>query len=100
MPVTGGVTRGNLPQAGRGQRGGSRDHGADRSAVSGPALLRFAPDGGVVGDPRPPRQSQTGPAPDAAAGAGGNLPTPENEQTGSGAQSLTVPPWLAPRLSG
>src|SRR5205085_1772381 len=45
MPLAGGVARGGLPQAGRGQRRGSCDHGADRSAVSGPALLRLAPDG-------------------------------------------------------
>src|SRR5713101_6558908 len=42
--------------------------------------------------PRPCRQSQTGPAPDAAAGAGGDLSTPEHEQTGSGAPGLSVPP--------
>src|SRR6266404_3645902 len=92
MPVIGGGSLGSLPQAGRSQRGGSCDDGADRSAVSGPALLWLAPNGGVVGDPRPRRQSQTGPAPDAAAGAGGDLPTPEHEQTGGGAQGLSVPP--------
>src|SRR6202011_3846984 len=86
MPVAGGVARGSLPQTGRGQRGGSCDNGADRSAVSGPTLLWLAPDGGMVGDPRACGQSQTGPAPDAAGGAGGDLSTPEHKQTGGGAQ--------------
>src|SRR6202030_3880077 len=92
MPVAGGVALGSLPEAGRGQRRGSCDHGADRSAVSGSALLRLAADGGVVGDAGPCRQSQTGPTPDAAAGTGGDLSTPEHEQTGSGPQDLPVPP--------
>jgi hypothetical protein len=39
----------------------------------------------VVGGSRPCRQPQTGPASDAVAGAGGDLPAPEHEQTGSGA---------------
>ena len=39
-----------------------------------------------VGEP------QTGPAADAAARAGSDLPTPEHEQTSSGAQDLPVPP--------
>src|SRR5262252_10252946 len=72
MPVAGSVTLFALPPAGRAQRGRSRDHGADRSAVSGPALLRVAPDGGMAGDPRPCRQPQAGAAPDAAARAGGD----------------------------
>src|ERR1700722_605538 len=91
MPIAGGVARGSLPQAGRGQRRGSCDHGADRSAVSGSALLRFASDGGVAGDPGPCGQSQTGPAAHAAAGAGGDLPAPEHEQAGRGPQDLSVP---------
>jgi transposase InsO family protein len=33
---------------------------AGRSAISGPVLLRFAPDGGVAGDPRPLPQLQAG----------------------------------------
>src|SRR5215469_15879609 len=45
MPVAGSVTLFALPPAGRAQRGRSCDHGADRSAVSGPALLWLAPDG-------------------------------------------------------
>src|SRR5512133_2973427 len=53
MPVAGGVALGGLPQAGRGQRRGSRDHGADRPAVSGSALLRLAPHVGVARDPGP-----------------------------------------------
>ena len=39
MPVAGGVALFGLPEVGRGQRRGSRDHGADRPAVSGSALL-------------------------------------------------------------
>src|SRR6476659_618120 len=74
-----------------GQRGGSCDYGADRSALSGPALLRVAPDGGVAGNPRPSRQPQAGAAPDAAVGTGGDLPTPEYEQAGSGTQDLSLP---------
>src|SRR3984957_18906633 len=93
MPVAGGVALGSLPEAGRGQRRGSCDHDADRSAVSGSALLRLAADDGVAGNPGPCRQSQTDPAPDAAAGVDGDLSAPEHEQTGSGAQNLSVPPW-------
>src|ERR1700726_1092733 len=92
MPVAGGVALGSLPQAGRGERRRSCNDGADRPAVSGAAVLRLAPDGGVVGDAGPCRQSQTGPTPDAAAGTGGDLPTPEHEQSGSGPQDLPVPP--------
>src|SRR6516225_7898760 len=73
MPVAGSITLVSLPQAGRGQCGGSCDYGADRSAVSGPALLRLAPDGGMAGNPRPDRQPQAGSAPDAAAGSDSNL---------------------------
>src|SRR5215467_1442264 len=51
-PVAGSVTLFALPPAGRAQRGRSCDHGADRSALSGPALLRLAPDGGMAGYPR------------------------------------------------
>src|SRR5215475_442963 len=49
MPVAGAAPLVGVPQAGWGQRGGSCDYGADRSALSGPALLRLAPDGGVAG---------------------------------------------------
>ena len=35
-------------QPARGRRCGPRHHGADRSAVSGPALLRLAPNGGIA----------------------------------------------------
>src|SRR5215469_9073770 len=80
MPVAGSVTLFALPPAGRAQRGRSCDHGADRSAVSGPALLRVTPDGGMAGDPRPCRQPQAGAAPDAAARAGGDLPAPEHSR--------------------
>src|SRR5689334_1667729 len=78
MPVAGGAAFVRLSQAARGQCGGSCDHGADRSAVSGPALLRLAPDGGMAGDPGPCRKPQAGAAPDAAARAGGDLPAPEH----------------------
>src|SRR6516162_1847555 len=85
MSVAGGVPPVGLPQVDRGQCRGSCDHGADRSAVSGPALLRLAPDGGMAGDPRPCRQPQAGAAPDAAAGSDSNLPAPEYEQARGGA---------------
>src|SRR5439155_18900006 len=49
MPVAGGVTRGGLPGGGSGQRRRSYDHGSDRPAVSGAALLWLAPNDGVVG---------------------------------------------------
>src|SRR5436190_10387879 len=86
MPVAGAAPLVSVSQAGGGQRGGSCDYGADRSALSGPALLRLAPDGGMAGDPRPLRQPQAGAAPDAAVGTGGDLPAPEYEQAGSGTQ--------------
>src|ERR1700731_2104577 len=41
MPVAGAAPLVSVPQAGRGQRGGSCDYGADRSALSGPALLQL-----------------------------------------------------------
>src|SRR5205809_571238 len=53
MPFAGGAALVGVSQAGRAQHGRSCDHGADRSAVSGSALLRAAPDGGMAGDPRP-----------------------------------------------
>jgi transposase InsO family protein len=37
----------------------------------------------MAGNPRPSRQPQTGAAPDAAVGTGGDLPAPEYEQPGS-----------------
>src|SRR5271170_1006815 len=45
----------------------------------------------MAGDPRPSRQPQAGAAPHAAVGTGGDLPAPEYEQAGSGAQDLSVP---------
>src|SRR5205807_6820363 len=48
MSVAGAAPLVSVPQAGRPQRGGSCDYGADRSALSGPALLRLAPDGGMA----------------------------------------------------
>src|SRR5258707_1603823 len=92
MPVAGGVALGSLRQAGRGERRRSCNDGADRPAVSGAAVLRLAPDGGVVGEAGPCRQSQTGPTPDAAAGTGGDLSTPAHEQTPSGPPDLPLPP--------
>ena len=76
---------------GRGRRGGSCDHGLNRSAVSGSALLWLAPDGGVAGDPRPCRQPQTGPALDAADRAGNDLPAPN---TSKAAVAHKVYPYL------
>src|SRR5215470_1664952 len=98
MPVAGSVTLFALPPAGRAQRGRSCDYGADRSAVSSPALLRVTPDGGMAGDPRPCRQPQAGAAPDAAARAGGDLPAPEHKQAGGRAQDLPLSPrWAGDR---
>src|SRR5207253_8063216 len=91
MSVAGAAPLVSVPQARRGQREGSCDYGADRSALSGPALLRLAPDGGVAGNPRPSRQPQAGAAPDAAAGTGGDLPAPKYDQAGSRAEDLSVP---------
>src|SRR5207253_1974975 len=91
MSVAGAAPLVSVPQARRGQREGSCDYGADRSALSGPALLRLAPDGGVAGNPRPSRQPQAGAAPDAAAGTGDDLSAPEYEQAGSRTQDLSVP---------
>src|SRR5438552_18689567 len=82
MSVAGAAPLVSVPQAGRGQRGGSCDYGVDRSALSGPALLWLAPDRGMAGDPRPSRQPQAGAAPDAVVGTGGDLSTPEYEQAG------------------
>src|SRR2546423_5414535 len=76
MSVAGAASLVSVSQAGRGRRGGSCDYGADRSALSGPALLRLAPAGGMAGDPRPSRQTQAGAAPDAPLGAGGGPPAP------------------------
>src|SRR5215472_11297935 len=90
MPVAGGVALFAVPEAGRGQRRGSGDYGADRSAVSGPPLLWVTAHGGVARDPGPPRQSQAGPAADAAAGAGSDLPAPEHQQAGGSAPDLSV----------
>src|SRR3974390_3634721 len=46
MSVVGAAPLVGVSQAGRGRRGGSCDYGADRSALSGPALLRLPPDSG------------------------------------------------------
>src|SRR4051794_7826088 len=89
MSVAGAASLVSVSQAGRGRRGGSCDYGADRSALSGPALLRLAPDGGMAGDPRPSRPPQAGAAPDAPVGAGGGLPAPRNEAARRGAQKST-----------
>src|SRR6201993_5496176 len=91
MPVVGAAPLVSVSQADGGQRRGSCDYGADRSALSGAALLWLAPDGGMAGDPRPSGQPQAGAAPDAAAGTGGDLPAPEYEQAGGGAQDLSLP---------
>src|SRR5256885_11287494 len=66
MSVAGAGPLVSVSQAGRGRRGGSCDYGADRSALSGPALLRLAPGGGLAGDPKASRPTQAGAAPDAA----------------------------------
>src|SRR6201997_1707431 len=91
MPVAGGAPLVSVPQAGGGRRRGSCDYGADRSALSGPALLWLAPDGAHGWRPKTIAATQGGAAPRAAAGAGGDLSAPEYEQAGSGAQDLSVP---------
>jgi putative transposase len=50
MSAAVGIARLGLPPAGRDQRGGLRDHGADRSAVSSTTVLRLAADGRLAGD--------------------------------------------------
>src|SRR3989440_8672563 len=69
MPVAGAAPLVSVPQAGRGQCGGSCDYGADRSALSGPALLRLGPRWGVARRPRPTPQPPTGEAPEPPARA-------------------------------
>src|SRR5215471_1793183 len=100
MSVAGAAPLITVSQAGRDQRAGSCDYGADRLALSGPALLWLAPDGGMAGDPRPSRQSEAGAAPDAAAGTGSDLPAPQHEQAGASAQDLPVPPRRARYRAG
>src|SRR4051795_9926020 len=60
MSTTVGIARLGLSPADPGQRGRLHDHGADRSAVSGAAVLWHAADGGVAGDPGPCRQPKNG----------------------------------------
>src|SRR5262245_37632516 len=91
MSAAGAAPLVSVPQAGGGQRRGSCDYGADRSALSGPALLWLAPDGRMAGDPGSRGEPQTGAAADAAARAGGDLSAPEHEQAGGGAQDLSLP---------
>src|ERR1700758_3803449 len=69
MSVVGAAPLVGVSQAGRGRRGGSCDYGADRSALSGPALLRLAPNGGHGFNPKATPPTPTGGA--AAAGGGG-----------------------------
>src|SRR5882762_8473209 len=95
MSAAVGLPRFGLPPASPGQRGRLHDHGADRSAVPGAAVLWLAADGGVAGDPGPCRQPQTGAAPDAARRPGGDLSAAEYEQAGTGAQDLPLPAWGA-----
>src|ERR1700730_9340232 len=92
MPVAGAAPLVSLPEAGRGQRGGSCDYGADRSALSGRTRVLPPPRGRMAGAPSPSRHPQAGPGSDAAAGTGGDLPAPEYEQAGGGAQDLSLPP--------
>src|SRR3954466_13515275 len=66
MSVAGAASVVSVSQAGRGRRGGSCDYGADRSALSGPALLRLAPDGGMAGGPSPTPPPPNGGAPGVA----------------------------------
>src|SRR6516162_3864081 len=90
VPVVGDVALFGLSPAARGQRAGPHDHGTDRPAVSGAAVLRLAPDGGMACDARSLGQPQTGPAVDAVDGAGSDLPAAEHEQAGTSEQGLPV----------
>src|SRR6516162_1405920 len=74
-----------------GQRGRPRDHGADRPAVSGPTLLRLAPDGGMAGDPRSPGQPQAGPA---AVRLIGRVAIYQRPNTSKAAMAHKVYPYL------
>src|ERR1700732_4571896 len=91
MPGGGDIPFFGLPPGRPGARRGLCDHGADRSAVPGSAVLRLAADGGVAGDPGPCRQPQAGAASDAARRPGGDLPAAEHQQVGTGAQDLPLP---------
>src|SRR5215475_6559351 len=91
MSAAVGIARLDLPPAGPGQRGRLHDHGADRSAVPGAAVLWLAADGGVAGDTGPCRQPQTRAAPDAARRASGDLPAAKYQQADIDAQDLPIP---------
>src|SRR2546423_7852419 len=91
MSVAGAASLVSVSQAGRGRRGGSCDYGADRSALSGPALLRLAPDGGIAGDPRPSRPPQAGAPPRVPVGAGGAPSEPAHPPTARRRQELFLP---------
>src|SRR6201997_5894244 len=67
MSVVGAAPLVGVSQAGRGRRGGSCDYGADRSALSGPALLRLPPKSGKGLNTKATPPPQTG----AEAGGGG-----------------------------
>src|SRR5215471_1139317 len=90
MSVAGAAPLITVSQAGRDQRAGSCDYGADRLALSGPALLWLAPDGGMAGDARPSRQPQAGAAPDAAVGTGGY----QRPNTSKPAEGYKIYPYL------
>src|SRR5260221_6684019 len=96
MPIVGGIPLLSLPPASRAQRGGPSDHGADRSAVSDPALLRLASDGSLAGDPGSPGQPQAGATADAGDWAGGGLSTGQQQQNRDCGARLfpTAPPGL------
>src|SRR5260370_36170678 len=94
MSIAGGGALFGLSPGGRGQCGRPFDHGADRPALSGAALLRLAPDGGAAGAPRTCCQTPTGPAFDDSAGAGGGHapPTHDPEDPGAPKRTMTPPP--------
>src|SRR5271163_2935618 len=92
MSVAGSIALFGLPATGRDQRRGARDHGLDRPAVSGSAVLWLTADGSVAGNPRSSRQPQAGPAADAGDGAGGGLSATEHQQGGERAQGLRWTP--------
>jgi hypothetical protein len=67
-----------------------RASAARLAMIDRPIMARA--EGDVVGDPRLCGQPQTGPALDAANGAGSDLPAPDHEQ-GRSAQGLSLPAW-------
>src|SRR2546429_7556922 len=71
MPVAGGAPLVSVPQAGGGRRRGSCNYGADRSALSGPALLWLPARGSQRAVPKAFGAPPTADRPAGGAGGGG-----------------------------